>query len=68
MAIAMNRRRALLILIVILALVNMVGVAVLSEAWNARHEKAAHPERPAAGVQPVNTASGSMPLVARTAK
>ena len=45
MAIAMNRRRALLILIVILALVNMVGVAVLSEAWNARHEKAAHQVR-----------------------
>jgi hypothetical protein len=68
MAIAMNRRRALLVLVALLALADLVGVAVLREAWNARHEKVAYPDRQAVRVQPVNVSSGSEPLVARTGK
>ena len=67
-AIVMNRRRALLIFVVILALADLVGVAVLREAWTARHEKAAQPERPAARVQPVNATSGPELFVARSGK
>lgn len=64
MAIAMNRRRALLVLVALLALSDLVGVAVLREAWNARHEKVADPDRQAVRVQPVNVSSGSEHLVA----
>lgn len=66
MSIAMNRRRALLILVALLALADLVGVAVLREAWNARHEKVANPSRQAAPVQPVNVSSGPEPFAART--
>lgn len=60
----MNRRRALLVLVALLALADLVGVAVVREAWNARHEKVADPDRQAVRVQPVNVSSGSEPLVA----
>jgi hypothetical protein len=66
--IAMNLRRALLVLVAVLALADLVGVALLREAWIARHEKAAHPERPAARVQPANVTSGSELFVARTGR
>lgn len=66
MSIAMNRRRALLILVALLALADLVGVAVLREAWNARHEKVANPSRQAAPVQSVNVSTGPEPFAART--
>jgi hypothetical protein len=62
----MNRWRALLVLGALLALADLVGVAVVREAWSARHEKVADPERQAVRVQPVNVYSGSKPFVART--
>jgi hypothetical protein len=64
----MNRRHALLVLVVLLALADLVGVAVLRETWNARHEKVADPDRQAVSVQPVNVSSGAQPFAARTGK
>jgi hypothetical protein len=66
MVIAVNRRRALLVLVAFLALADLAGVAVLREAWIARHDMTAHPERPAARVQPVDVTPGSELFVART--
>lgn len=65
---AMNRRRTLLVLVALLALADLVGLAVLREAWSARHEKVADPHRQAVPVQPADVSSGSAPLVARTGK
>lgn len=45
----MDRRRATLILIAILALVDLVGAALLHDAWSDRHNKAASVATPAAG-------------------
>ena len=64
----MNRRHLLLVLVAILALADLAGVALLREAWISRHDKTAHPERPAARVQPVNVTSGSELFVARTGR
>jgi len=60
----LNRRRALLLLVVLLALADLVGVEVVHEAWSARREKVADPDRQAVRVQPVNVSSGSEHLVA----
>ncbi|MCE2690238.1 MAG: hypothetical protein LW862_10430 [Rubrivivax sp.] len=62
----MNRRHALLVLVALLVLANLVGLEVLREAWNARHEKVADPDRQAVPIQPVNVSSGSELFVART--
>lgn len=45
----MSRRRATLILIAILALVDLVGAALLHDAW--RHNKAASVATPATGAK-----------------
>lgn len=49
----MDRRRATLILIAILALVDLVGAALLRDAWSDRHNKTASVSAPAAGAKPV---------------
>jgi hypothetical protein len=48
----MDRRRAILILIAVLALVDLVGAALLREACSARQNKAASIAPPAAGAKP----------------
>ncbi|MCZ8166745.1 hypothetical protein [Silanimonas sp.] len=60
----MNRRRALLVSIALLALADLVGVSVLREAWNARHERVASADRQTVRIQPVNVSFASESLVA----
>jgi hypothetical protein len=64
----MNRWYALLVLVAILALVDLVGVAVLRKAWSACHQKAAHPEHLAARVQPIDVTSGPELFVVHSGK
>ena len=64
----MNRRRALLALITLLALADLVGLVVLREAWIARHHKAEHQDRQAMTAPSVNFSAGVEPVVARTGR
>lgn len=48
----MDRRRATLFLIAVLALMDLVGAALLPDAWSGRHNKAASVATPAAGAKP----------------
>jgi hypothetical protein len=48
----MDRRRATLIVIAVLALVDLVGAAPLLDAWNDRHTKAASDATPASPAKP----------------
>ena len=48
----MDRRRATLILIAVLALVDLAGAALLRDAWSGRNNKATSVATPAAGAKP----------------
>lgn len=47
----MDRRRATLILIAVLALIDLVGAALLRDAWTDRHKGATSVAPPAAGAK-----------------